>query len=219
MVSKRSICRFSAHAVHCFGLCAMCARVFPNRNCIQPRNRQPDRIDRQVNVAEEITRRATVDVPHQMIGPERPTFLKSTRSANLCEPGFALKHVNNAASQQAAEKVSSLGGWCFSSSCASNGAGVNCMLNGLQFILRKEGPLKKALSSFCCIFPQPVTACPSTLFPKAFVSLPAAYQTPRKFAFPGAASCTPPPPSADFGRSVPLPGVASSDRGDSRSLS
>src|SRR5579863_5263112 len=66
---------------------------------------------------------------------------------------------------------------------------------------------------------QPVTPCPSTLFPKEFLSLLAAYRRPRKFAFPGAASCTHPPPSADFDRSVPLPVVASSDPEDSQSLS
>ena len=50
----------------------MCARVFPHRNCIQPRNRQPDRIDRQVTAPQEITwtsRRVAAGVPQQISGP------------------------------------------------------------------------------------------------------------------------------------------------------
>ena len=36
-------------------------------------------------------------------------------------------------------------------------------LNGLQFILRNEGPQKEAFSSFVAFFPQPVEAMPTSI--------------------------------------------------------
>ena len=39
-------------------------------------------------------------------------------------------------------------------------------LNGLQFILSNEGPLKEAFSSFCCIFPQPADRANEVVLPQ-----------------------------------------------------